>query len=161
MRIELLLFLTLACKVESNWDITHSDPAEANMGFTTFNMKCNDDETVCHHSFTMHVYGRLFLISTAYMKNPFKFQLNITEGGNNWKIHFAQGDQSEEYRWCDNAFSRSSIIRYATRFVLCVGNSFTGISVPDDCPKPVTLVDLDNHNFDEKIRGQQMLYCLS
>ncbi|XP_038049748.1 uncharacterized protein LOC119723255 [Patiria miniata] len=158
----LLLFSMLLCKAESNWGAAgNNDPSKGNLGFSAFNMTCNEDGSSCQHCFSMAANGKIYLISIEYTADPFKFQVHITEGNNDWNMYFVQEDQYVDSRWCDNAnfISRDST-RQEMRFTMCIENRFTGISVPAGCPKPVALVELDAHEYDEKIRGQQMLYCL-
>ena len=69
-------------------------------------------------------------------------------------------DALELYRWCDNIESQSGSIRIDFRYAICAENIFSGIAMPDECPRPLALVTFDSHMTDDKIQGQQMLYCL-
>ena len=43
---------------------------------------------------------------------------------------------------------------------ICMDNNFESLTVPEDCAKPVAVVSFDYHHTDDKIHGQQVLYCL-
>ncbi|XP_022087325.1 uncharacterized protein LOC110977461 [Acanthaster planci] len=156
----LFLFLMLLSTVKSNWDGDNSDPTLANLGFYVHNMTCKDDTTICQHCAHLDLVGRPFILTTEYTSGPYKFKYYFEDGMQDWNIYFAQEDQSQEYRWCEDIYDILDIST-TVRVALCVENTFSDISVPDNCPKPVALVSYDYHPSDGQVRGQQMLYCLS
>ncbi|XP_022087345.1 uncharacterized protein LOC110977472 [Acanthaster planci] len=163
MHKTLLLLALFLRAAEGNWDGdgSDSDPAIANMGFFVHNMTCNEYGTVCQHCKKVEYYGKAYLAVAEYKADPYTFQCGIEDGTNDWNFNFGQEDPSELYRWCDSIEGRvSKVISMKMRYTLCAENMFSGISVPSDCPRPVALVTFDAHLADEKIQGQQLLFCL-
>ncbi|XP_022087302.1 uncharacterized protein LOC110977455 [Acanthaster planci] len=155
----LFLFLMLLSTVKSNWDGDNSDPTLANLGFYVYNMTCNDDATFCEHCAHLRVFGRPYILTIEYTTDPYKLKYYFEDGKRDWNYYIAQEDPHQVYRWCQCADGKHDPdpIR---RVVLCVENTFSDISLPGNCPKPVALVSYDYHPLDEQVTGQQALYCL-
>ncbi|XP_022087299.1 uncharacterized protein LOC110977453 [Acanthaster planci] len=156
----LFLISMLLCTVESNWDGDNSDPSATYLGFYAINMTCNDDATICQHCVHVHLDGRLFTFTTIYTADPYMFQYYFENGIKDWNFSLAQEDPDQMYRWCECADGMHGF-DVARRVAVCVENTFSDISVPDNCPKPVALVTCDYHPSDGQVRGQQMLFCQS
>ncbi|XP_022097615.1 uncharacterized protein LOC110983044 [Acanthaster planci] len=135
---------------------------DADMGSFVIDLTCNDAETACMHCFTVHKYGRkyLYAFELSTDSNP-SLHISVSSGEQNWDMTFSQEELDEPFRQCTHLNATREVELHNQLTVeACFDNHFSAVPVPAECEQPVAVYTLKTRRSDQKIRGQQILYCL-
>ncbi|XP_038050928.1 uncharacterized protein LOC119724091 [Patiria miniata] len=137
------------------------DPTYSHLGFYILDMKCNDAGTYCQKCYIAHCEWNVAHMHVhEFTDDPAQYVFRCIEGNQDWKISVIQADLAQPYRIC-TAWSNYTMDAQLARIDVCVDNSFEGVEVPPECPRPVIVLSLDYHVADKTIRGLQSILCAS
>ncbi|XP_038050653.1 uncharacterized protein LOC119723847 [Patiria miniata] len=156
-----IVCLALIGGVSGNFEILDSGIENGQLGFYLVNMTCATSGAPCQACFLARYFGVNYQYVFEYRDDPYyRIHLTALGGEANWGFYFLQVDPSEPYRWClDLLVPYDVTFGHDWRTTICFENSFGGFMVPPECPKPFVGATVDSHLGDEKVRGQQIIYC--
>ncbi|XP_038076448.1 uncharacterized protein LOC119744547 [Patiria miniata] len=153
--------LVISVTVANGYWGSHSsdDPTYSHLGFYIYDLKCNDAGTYCQKCYIAHSEWNVAHMHVHEVtEDPAQYKFRVIEGNQDWEISIIQADLAEPHRICA-AWSNYTMDAQLARINVCVDNTFEGVEVPPECPRPVIVLSLDYHVADKTIRGQQSLLC--
>ncbi|XP_038066959.1 uncharacterized protein LOC119736987 [Patiria miniata] len=152
-----VLCLAFAGHVSGTW-LKSNDPSMSNMGFYPETMECDDKVERCVHCFQEKSGGEVYMHTFEFTTNPVKYQINMFMGKLDRKLYVMRNNTEKVFRMC---FEHNWTPKGQEDFKvdICMDNNFKDLEVPEGCGDPAALVTFDYHHSDDKIHGQQILYC--
>ncbi|XP_038073503.1 uncharacterized protein LOC119741710 [Patiria miniata] len=162
-----LFSLAFLGSANGNWPVGNDDSYEG-LKFYEMNLECNDALSECEHRFSGHFSPVKGLPLTTdhvleYTKDPYELKFGAKVATLGLKVRFDQDDPSETFHFCSELTEDKAlpvIGLYHGKWTLCLENDFSGLTIPADCTAPVAVSKIVGRFTDEKLAGQQVLYCM-
>ncbi|XP_022108765.1 uncharacterized protein LOC110989016 [Acanthaster planci] len=152
-----VLCLVLFCHVSALWKPSN-DPAMSNLGLYYETMECDDENARCVHCFQEKAAGEVYMHTFEFTKDPAKYQINMFTGKVDRKLYVIRNNTEKVFRMCfEHNWTPTGHDDF--KVDICMDNNFKGAPVAEGCGKPVAVVTFDYHHSDDKIHGQQIVYC--